>query len=359
MDSRALVHTAHPLHFSEEELSFELYEHDTVECRMSTFVPYYRRQPLKPIEPGTVLGRLRVEPGPPREFRIQVLQNLEAVIGVRRRVNWTRPNTYGELITPSRIWDAILAAVAHEYGFTPSVDSYNSAQVVFADWFLREDQPSTYVLSAIEIAFRITSQAADAIAGYQDEYRSSMTVEQAITDVNDRFKQHSLDYYLDPESLTIRAIDSEFLHREVITPALALIRQSGFHGAESEFNKALEHHRHNRQEEAIADALKAFESTMKQICDERGWAHDPHKDTAKTLIGIMIENELVPKWVMEQFTHLRLVLASGTPTIRNKTAGHGTGGTPRRVPPYVAAYALHTAGANIVFLIEAHKHRSI
>jgi hypothetical protein len=40
---------------------------------------------------------------------------------------------------------------------------------------------------------------------------------------------------------------------------------------------------------------------MKQICDERGWTYDPHKDTAKALIGIMIQNELVPKWVMEQF----------------------------------------------------------
>ncbi len=326
---------------------------------MSTFVPYSRRQPPKPIEPGTVLARLYIEPGPPREFRIQVLQNLDAVIGVRRGISWTRSNAYGETVTPSRVWERILAEVAHEYGFSPSVDSYNTAQDAFTDWFLREDQPNTYILSAIELAFRIASQAAGAIASYQNEYHSSMTVEQAVADVNERFKQHYLDYYLDPESLTIRAIDSEFLHAEVITPALNLIRQSGFEGVESEFNRALEHHRHNRQEEAIADALKAFESTMKQICDERGWAYDSHKATAKTLISIMIDDELVPKWVLEQFTQLRLLLESGTPTVRNNTAGHGTGSMPRTVPPYVAAYALHTAGANIVFLIEAHKHKPV
>jgi Domain of unknown function (DUF7014) len=342
-----------------KKLSFELFEHVAAERPMNTFVPYSRRQPRKPVEPHTVLARLYIEPGPRHEFRIQVLQNLEAVIGVRRPVNWTRTNNFGEVVTPSTIWKAILAAVEHEYGFSLSGDRDDTARNSFADWFLREDQPNTYILSAMEFAFRIASHAAPAIASYQDEYHSRMTVEQAVADVNERFKQHDLDYFLDPESLTIRAVDSEFLHVEVVTPALTLIRQSGFQGAESEFTRALEHHRHNRQEEAIADALKAFESSMKQICDERGWAYDPHKDTAKALIGIMIHNELVPKWVVEQFSHLRMVLETGTPTARNKTAGHGAGSAPRTVPPYVAAYALHTAGANIVFLIEAHKDHPI
>jgi hypothetical protein len=322
---------------------------------MTSFVPYSRRQPPKPIEPGTVLARLYVEPGPPREFRIQFLQNLDAVIGVRRPVNWTRVDKYGDLVTPARIWETILGAVAHEYGFSPNVDRYNRPREVFEEWFLREDQPMSYLLSAIEFAFQIVSRARPAIAGYQDEYQSTMTLAQAVGDLNERFKQQYVDYYLDPGSLTVRAIDSEFLHAEVVTPALTLIRQSGFDGVEKEFNKSLEHHRHNRQEEAITDALKAFESTLKQICDERGWVYDLHKDTASKLIKIVLDNGLLPSWMDQQLTHLRMLLESGTPTVRNKSAGHGAGSTPRQVPSYLAAYAVHTAAANIVLLIEAHK----
>lgn len=325
---------------------------------MSQFVPFSRRHPPKPIPPGTVLGRLVVDPGPPREFRIQVLQDLEAVVGVRRPVNWTRSSMYGEVVTPDRIWYAILGAVAHEYGFSASDEHHRSSSEAFAEWFLREDQPNTYILSAIEFAFRVVAQAGNDIASYQYEYRSSMTVDQAVTDVNERFRQNYVDYFLDPESFTIRAIDSEFLHAEVVTPALSLIRQSGFTGAEAEFSKALEHHRYGLQEEAVNDALKAFESTMKQICDERNWPYNPDRDTAKSLIAIVIKNELLPSWIQEQFSGLRLLLESGTPTVRNKTAGHGSGRRPRTVPPYIAAYAIHTAGANILLLINAHKSGS-
>jgi hypothetical protein len=155
---------------------------------MNNFVPYSRRQPQKPVEPRTVLAHLYIELGPRHEFRIQVLQNLESVIGVRRPVKWTRTNNCGQVVTPSTIWKAILAAVEHEYGFSLSGDRDDTARNAFADWFLREDQPNTYILSAMEFAFRIASQAAPAIASYQDEYHSRMTVEQAVADVNERFK---------------------------------------------------------------------------------------------------------------------------------------------------------------------------
>ena len=326
---------------------------------MSSFVPYSRRQPPTPIESGSVVAHLNVEPGPRHELRIQLLQNLDAVIGHRRPINRTRVNKYGDLVMPDRIWEAILGAIAHEYGFAPNVDRNNRPREVFGEWFLRDDQPMSQILSAIEFAFQIVSRAQPAISGYQDEYLSTMTVSQAVADLNERFKQHSEPYYLDPESLLIRSVDSEFVHVEVVTPALTLIRTSGFIGVEQEFNRALEHHRHNRQEEAITDALKAFESTMKQICDERGLTYDPHKDTASKLIGIVIGNGLLPRWIDQQFTHLRMLLESGIPTVRNKSAGHGAGSTPRQVPSFLAAYAIHTAAAAIILMIEAHRENPI
>ena len=43
------------------------------------------------------------------------------------------------------------------------------------------------------------------------------------------------------------------------------------------------------------------------------------------------------------------------PEVRNEEGAHGQGATLRKTPNYVAAYALHLAAANILFLAETHK----
>jgi hypothetical protein len=41
--------------------------------------------------------------------------------------------------------------------------------------------------------------------------------------------------------------------------------------------------------------------------------------------------------------------------VRNKDSGHGSGAKPRELPAHYAAYALHLAASNIVFLIQCHQ----
>jgi hypothetical protein len=132
------------------------------------------------------------------------------------------------------------------------------------------------------------------------------------------------------------------MHSEVVAPALSLIRSSGFAGVEAEFTAALEHHRYGREEAVIVEALKAFESTMKQICEERDWEYDRDRVTSARLVDIILENELLPGWVLEQFTHLRQLLSSGTPVVRNRVASHGSGSTPRIVPPPILRHMRST-----------------
>jgi Domain of unknown function (DUF7014) len=121
-----------------------------------------------------------------------------------------------------------------------------------------------------------------------------------------------------------------------------------------EFVKAFEHHRHGRDKEAVSEALKAFESTMKAICTLRNWTFDSTA-TAKRLIQTAIDHGLIPSELECHFSGLRTAMESGLPTVRNRTSGHGQGAVPVSLPPYVAAYALHLAAANIVLLVEAHK----
>ncbi len=67
----------------------------------------------------------------------------------------------------------------------------------------------------------------------------------------------------------------------------------------------------------------------------------------------MTDNGLVPKYSEEQLENVAKCLI-GVATVRNKTA-HGAGAVPRDVPEHYAAYALHLAASNIVFLVDCHK----
>ncbi len=178
-------------------------------------------------------------------------------------------------------------------------------------------------------------------------------VSDAIDNLNFRFKEHGFGYRY--ESKQIIQIDDEFVHEEVVKPALRILNQPQFAGAREEFLKAHEHYRKRNMKDGLSSCLKAFESVMKAICDMRGWQYDKNTSTAKVLIQICFENELIPKFWESHYSSLRSLLESGVPTGRNKLSGHGQGTTPTSVPDYLVAYMLHLTAATIVFLVEAEK----
>jgi hypothetical protein len=145
------------------------------------------------------------------------------------------------------------------------------------------------------------------------------------------------------------------LHAEAVKPALLLLNTEDYKGPHEEFLSAYEHYRLGNNKEALTDGLKAFESTMKAICDKRRWANDPTKDTAKKLIDILFENGLIPQFWQTQFASLRSLLESSVPTGRNKLSGHGQGATPQTVPDHLTAYMLHMTASTLVFLTTAEK----
>jgi hypothetical protein len=149
-------------------------------------------------------------------------------------------------------------------------------------------------------------------------------------------------------------LDSQFAHAEIVKPALSLLNAVRFDGPADEFIRAFDHYRHGRNKEAVAEAHKAFESTMKSICDARKWTRPPNA-TAKPLIDILLKNGLIPSELEAHFSGLRSALESGLPTLSNRTSRHGQGVVPIQLPPHFVAYALHLAASNIVFLVEAHK----
>ena len=150
-------------------------------------------------------------------------------------------------------------------------------------------------------------------------------------------------------------VDSQLLQAEAVKPALFLLCDKQYAGANEEFLLAFEHYRHARYEEALNECLKSFESTMKVICHKRGWVFT-QTDTAKSLIDLCFKHDLVPSYLQSEFTALQSVLASGVPVVRNKQAAHRRGVEARKVPSHLVRYILHQTASNILFLMEAEQN---
>lgn len=206
-------------------------------------------------------------------------------------------------------------------------------------------------LDAIEVSFQtINSMIRE--HGYIYGMSGHAKADEAISDLNIRFKENGVGYqFIDNQ---IIRVDSQLLHAEAVKPALTLLNTKGYQGPQEEFLKAYEHYKKGNNKEALNDCLKAFESTMKAICDKRGWAYDP-KGGAKDLIAVMFANGLIPTFWQTQLSSLRSLLESSIPTGRNKLSGHGQGSTPTEVPDEITAYMLHMTASTVVFLTTAEK----
>jgi hypothetical protein len=181
----------------------------------------------------------------------------------------------------------------------------------------------------------------------------SGSADDAIDELNDRFKEHGIGFqFVEGEILRV---DSELIHSEAVKPALRLLNEKNYHGAQQEFLSAYEHYRHGKNKEAINDCLKSFESTMKAICDKRQWTYQPNA-TSRALIQVCFDNDLVPPFWQQQLSSLRSMLESSIPTGRNKLSGHGQGSTPTTVPDYLVAYMRHMTASTLVFLTTSEKN---
>lgn len=216
--------------------------------------------------------------------------------------------------------------------------------------FILSEKNVDDLLTIVELVFDIIeTKASDEDFGKRNNaYEIS---KQAIYELNQRFREHSIGYQF--ENGQIIRLDSEFIHVEAVKPALQLLSNSMYKGAQEEFLKAHEHYRHGRYDSALTDCLKAFESTMKIILDKHGWEYDKNRDTASKLINCCIRNELIPKFWTDHFNSLSNMLTSSIPTPRKKLSGHGKGNDDIEVPEHLIQYVLHMTASTIVFLIKA------
>ncbi|HZU70928.1 MAG TPA: hypothetical protein VFA09_26870 [Ktedonobacteraceae bacterium] len=288
----------------------------------------------------------------PDTFRRQVIHILVDTLGVYR------DGRYSSLSLPSANgrWETLFSRYTREMGIfhlenDPDANPYEQC--------LRYIQaaPTEQTLDFIDCAFQFIDrdlrQDSEYIVHVPGRGYQVRLVDEAIVELNQRFQEHHIGYQFQNGEL-IKQTD-QYLHEEVVLPALTLLTGPQFRGAQDEFLSAHRHYREQRYKEAVADALKAFESTMKSILDDRGWHYERERDTARNLLQILFDHQLIPAMLQSQFTQLRGLLESGLLPVRNRTSGHGQGAEPVALPKYIAEYALHVAAANIVFLVQAYE----
>lgn len=277
----------------------------------------------------------------PNQFRVQVVHIVRDTIGEDSDYQTEASNLY----------KLIHQVLCKEYGVF-SLKKYpdSNFQAIF-DYFLSETDHEK-CLDVIELCFKL-------INGYikSNEWKfreeTKQKPEDAIEELNIRFKEAGLGYQF--ESGELVKVDSQFIHSDVVKPTLQILgEKSNYSGANDEFLSAHEHYRHQRYKECLNDCLKSFESLMKAIHKKHYWQFND-TDTAKKLINSCLSHNLVPEYLQNQFSSIRILLESGIPTIRNKEGGHGQGAEITKVPEYLASYTLHLTATNLLFLAKCEE----
>jgi len=279
----------------------------------------------------------------PDPFRVQVVHIWAEAFGR------TESEGYGVTCPVQSAFRSMRRVLCKEYGLFRLTDNGEDAFTEVANFFLRcgviprclDVIQLTFAWIDVEIRKRT-----------QQYHNAEETPDAAIEELNERFREHGIGYRY--EELKIVRVDSQFIHTEAVKPALVALSDKRFRGANEEFLKAHELYRLGDFKGAMAECLKAFESTMKIICDSFGWSY-PKNATSKPLIECLFTNQLIPDYLQSEFAALRTLLESGIPTIRNRTSGHGQGSQPTAVPQHLAGFLMHQTASTILFLVESFK----
>lgn len=198
-------------------------------------------------------------------------------------------------------------------------------------------------LICIEICFSETE-------GFrQERYDWSINLEAdaAIHEVNYRLRQAAVGFQVEDGQLI--KVDSQFVHSDIVVPALTLLSDQRFAAANEEFRKAHREFRDGDYRDCITDCGKALESVFKILAAEQGWQGVGNNSQLAALIKAAADNGLFATYMPEQINGIK-ALVQGVGTVRNKDGAHGAGTAEARADEDLAAYQLHQTASALVFI---------
>jgi uncharacterized protein DUF7014/AbiJ-like protein len=277
----------------------------------------------------------------PAKLRVQIFNLVKGALG---------PVSQYSDNNAAPLYEFISETVAHEHGRHSLVPHSRNREHDVLECITSERELPVW-LDCVEFSFRCIELFRGDLDNNSRKMASiPMAAADAVAELNERLRRAGFGYRYEQGKLF--RIDNELMHQEVTRPALQLLTDPRFKGADEEFRAAHDHYKAGEYKDCAVDALNALESTMKVICELKGWSY-AQGARSSDLLKVLRREGLFPEFADQSFDQLIATLKSGLPTLRNETGGHGQGATTVVVPIYVASYALNLAASKIRFLIEA------
>ncbi len=212
----------------------------------------------------------------PAFLRKQVALIAQASLGP-----WYPPNGFGgHSPSGNDNWEGIAQIMEREFESFPDRDTDDDCQRCL--FFLSSATNVEEWLSLVEIFCLLLWSLRERGKRHNIvHFGATQEWQDALDEINDRFREKGFGYEF--TNGEIICIDEQFIHAEVVKPALALLAQVGFDKANEEFMTAHRHYREDHAKDAVVAANRAFESTLKAICEEKGWTY-PHGARASDLV---------------------------------------------------------------------------
>lgn len=260
----------------------------------------------------------------PNRVRVQVVQILRGAL-------WVTNDCYETIVRQMRR-ELGVHRLSAGIGFDDELSTW-----------LQEERDIDHWLDGVEMSLRLVDRFV------RDQWNIDPGPDEVIAEFNARLQEAAVGYqYVSGE---IVRTDSTLIHREVVVPALGLLSDPKFSSAEQEYRSAHEAYRHGELENCLVDCGKALESVLKIIGRQRGWPINEN-EPASRLIQAAVDAGFLAAYSQTALNHLKGLIESSTPTIRNKMGGHGAGAVARVVPQHLAAFQLHQTAAVILYLAE-------
>lgn len=279
----------------------------------------------------------------PIKLRVQVGYIIERGLGVYF-------DNHGSYSSTKFLYDRITVTLMRDMGVRKLVDRPDNPFADLIKWSCYGDCEIDDLITAYELCLQAID---DVVRKHWQSVSSGLGINpnQAIAEFNARMKEAGVGYqYVNGQ---IDRVDSFLIHSEVVVPAITLLADPAFATADDEFRQAYLAFREGRNEDAITNAVKSFESVLKIIGDQRKWEIS-QSDNASKIIKAAVDADFLPAYMDSGLNNLKGLLES-VATIRNKSSAHGAGIIARDAPDHLVAYQLHQTAAAILFLTTQHR----
>ena len=170
----------------------------------------------------------------PNALRVQIVHIWTDALGS----NTDYYDDYGCGPNVKATYKFIVDTLCREYGMfkLPTAEKYQDRMYLneLANYLLQVEDVERQ-LDVVELSFRYIDRLTRKY-DYLRKKNASEKADEAIHELNDRFKEHGVGFQF--FEVEIVRVDSELLHSEAVKPALRLLNEKNYHGAQQEFLSA-------------------------------------------------------------------------------------------------------------------------